>query len=120
MSLIKTQNLKRRLRQRRIRARIFGSPEKPRLAVFRSNRSIYAQLIDDGSGKTLAAASSLEFKSSKQKKSKTEMAYIIGELIAKRALKLGIKKAVIDRRSYLYHGRVKSLAEGARNGGLQI
>ncbi len=116
----KSTRQKRILRQRRVRARIFGRSNQPRLAVFRSSRSIYAQLIDDEKGKTLTSASSLELKNAKQKKSKTEVAHIVGELIAKKALELGVKKAVLDRRSYLYHGRVKSLTEGARKGGLQI
>lgn len=120
MNIQKSVRQKRILRQRRTRARIFGRPNQPRLAVFRSSRSIYAQLIDDEKGETLASASSTELKSAKHKKPKTEEARVVGELIAKRALEIGIKKAVLDRRSYLYHGRVKSLAEGAIKGGLQI
>lgn len=113
-------NQKRGRRVRRVRARIFGTSTRPRLAVFRSNRSLYAQLIDDARGTTLAAASSRELKKESQGKAKMSQARLIGELIARRALTKGIKSAVFDRRAYAYHGRVKALAEGAREGGLMI
>ncbi len=114
----KLLNEKRVRRTARNRARIFGTATKPRLAVSRSSRSIYAQLIDDGKSHTLAQASSREIKAAK--KSKSEEALMVGELIAKRAVELGVKEAVLDRRAYKYHGRVKALAEGARKGGLRI
>jgi len=102
----------------RNKARIFGTTAKPRLAVSRSNRFIYAQLIDDTKSCTLAQASSRELKTAK--KSKSEGAMAVGELVAKRALELGVKQAVLDRRAYKYHGRIKALAEGAKKGGLKI
>lgn len=111
---------KRSRRQRRVRAKIFGSKIRPRLAVFRSNRGMYVQLIDDERKVTVAAVSSKELPGGEQKKPKIEQAKAIGKLIAEKALRLGIKQAVFDRRSYQYHGRVSALAEGVRNGGLTI
>lgn len=106
-------------RHRRVRGRIFGTGERPRLNVFRSASNIYAQIIDDSKGVTLAAASSLEkgFEGSGGNK---EAAAKVGEALAKRAAEKGIKQVVFDRGGYLYHGRVKELAEGARKGGLQF
>ena len=104
----------------RVRARIFGTADKPRLTVSRSNRFVYAQLIDDEKSHTLAHASSREVAKTGGKKSKTELSGFVGELLAKRAIELGTKTAVLDRRSYKYHGRVKALADGARKGGLKI
>lgn len=101
----------------RTRAKIFGTEKLPRLAASRSNRSIYAQLIDDNKGRTLVHASSLEIK---EKKPKTEIAALVGELIGKKAAKIGIKEAVFDRREYKYHGRIKALADGARKSGLKF
>ncbi len=100
-----------------IRTKISGTAEKPRLSVFRSNTQIYAQIIDDVKGVTLAAASSL---GSKDKMTKTEQAAVVGKLIAKNALEAGIKEVVFDRNGYLYHGRVKQLADAAREGGLKF
>ena len=100
-----------------IRTKISGTAEKPRLTVFRSNAQIYAQIIDDVKGVTLAAASSL---GSKDKMTKTEQAAVVGKLIAKNALEAGIKEVVFDRNGYLYHGRVKQLADAAREGGLKF
>ena len=100
-----------------IRTKISGTAEKPRLTVFRSNTQIYAQIIDDVKGVTLAAASSL---GSKDKMTKTEQAAVVGKLIAKNALEAGIKEVVFDRNGYLYHGRVKQLADAAREGGLKF
>lgn len=111
---------KRMRRQRRTKPHLFGSASRPRLAVFRSNRCMYAQLIDDGKGQTLASASSREAGNVGVKQSKTDTAQRIGELIAERARALGITEAAFDRRSYRYHGRVKAVAEGARKGGLKI
>ncbi len=114
----KSLNKKRVRRATRNRAKIFGTAVKPRLAVSRSNRFIYAQLIDDEKSRTIAQASSREFKTTD--KSKGEGALAVGELVAKRALELGVKQAVLDRRAYKYHGRIKALAEGAKKGGLKI
>jgi large subunit ribosomal protein L18 len=101
----------------RIRKRISGTAECPRLTVFRSNKQIYAQLIDDVAGHTLASASS---RAMKEKGPKTEIAKQVGIALAKIAAEKNIKKAAYDRNGYLYHGRVKALAEGAREGGLQL
>jgi large subunit ribosomal protein L18 len=100
-----------------IRHKISGSAEKPRLTVYRSNSQIYAQVVDDLDGKTLAAASSLEMK---EKMNKKEQANKVGELVAKQALEKGISQVVFDRNGYIYHGRVKEMAEGARKGGLKF
>lgn len=102
-------------RAKRTRAKIFGTAACPRLAVFRSNRYVSVQLIDDEKGKTLISVSSLGLKHPK-----TKAAQAVGEAVAKKAAAAGIKKAVFDRRSYQYHGRVKAVAEGARAGGLKI
>lgn len=100
-----------------IRGRIFGTPEQPRLSVFRSNKEIYAQLIDDVHGKTLAASSS---KKMADKVTKSEKAAMVGKDLAEKAIKAGITTCAFDRNGYLYHGRVKSLADGAREGGLKF
>lgn len=108
----------RRLRiKRRIRKRVRGTSERPRLSVFRSNTSIHAQLIDDVKGITLASATSPKEEAAKGV-TKIEQSKVVGGSIAKIALEKGIKEIVFDRNGYLYHGRVKSLAEGAREGGL--
>jgi large subunit ribosomal protein L18 len=98
-----------------IRSRVFGTPERPRLSVFRSNKQIYAQVIDDVHGKTLAAASS---KNLTDKITNSEKSVLVGKAIAEKAVAAGITAVVFDRNGYLYHGRVKSLADGAREGGL--
>ena len=124
----KIKNKRRFRRHKRVRAKIFGTSKKPRLCVFRSANHIYAQLIDDEKGKTLAVASDLEFKGKEkeeagEKKGLTRKVFSaskVGELIAKKVLKLKIEKVVFDRGGYKYHGRVKSLAEGARAGGLKF
>jgi large subunit ribosomal protein L18 len=103
-------------RKRRIRGRISGTAERPRVSVFRSNRAIYAQLVDDSTAITLASARSGEVDASGLKKA--EVARKVGELLAQRAKDKGIESVVFDRSGYLYHGRVKALAEGAREGGL--
>lgn len=100
-----------------IRSRVFGTPEKPRLSVFRSNKQIYAQVIDDVHGKTLAAASS---KNLTDKMTNVEKSALVGKALAEKALQAGISAVVFDRNGYLYHGRVKSLADGAREGGLKF
>ena len=109
----------RERRHRRVRRRIEGSAERPRLVVFRSNRGIEAQLVDDLEHKTLAAANHLELKKS-FKGTKTEQAGEVGKLLAANAKKAGIETVVFDRGGYLYHGRVKALADGAREGGLKF
>jgi large subunit ribosomal protein L18 len=106
-------------RHRRVRGKVFGTAERPRLVVFRSNRGIEAQLVDDMEGKTLAAASWLNLKKS-FKGSKTAQAAEVGKLLAQKAKTAGIQGAVFDRGGYLYHGRVKALAEAAREGGLKV
>ena len=103
--------------KKRVRGKISGTTERPRLTVFRSNKQIYAQLIDDITGKTLAAASSLKMEVAAAKK---EIAAKVGEEIAKKAQDAGIQSVVFDRNGYLYHGRIKELAEAARNGGLKF
>ena len=109
----------RQRRHRRVRRKIFGTAERPRLVVFRSNQGIEAQLVDDVGGKTLAAASWLGLKKSFKGK-KTEQAAEVGKLLAQNAKKADIEEAVFDRGGYLYHGRVKALAESAREGGLKF
>ena len=106
-------------RHKRVRGKVSGTPERPRLNVFRSGTNIYAQLIDDTKGVTLASASSLE-KGFEGPGSNCEAAKKVGEAIAQRAKDKGIEAVVFDRGGYLYHGRVKALAEGAREGGLQF
>jgi len=108
-------------RARRTSAKIRGTAERPRLAVFRSNRFTYVQLVDDGARKTLAYASSVEASAGiKGEKGKIAAARLAGEMLAKRARDVGITRAVFDRRAYRYHGLVKAVADGARAGGLVI
>lgn len=104
----------------RIRKRLSGTSAAPRLSVFRSNKEIYAQIVDDEKGTTLAAASSREKELAGKKVNKVEQAKLVGEAIAKKATAAGIEKVVFDRGGYLYHGRVKALADGAREGGLKF
>ena len=112
----RTQRMKR---HKRIRGKISGTAERPRLSVFRSEKHIYAQLIDDVAGKTLASASSVE-KAFEGSGSNKEAARKVGKTVAERAVKAGIEEVVFDRGGYIYHGRVKALAEGAREGGLKF
>ena len=112
----KTKTALRERRHRRIRARVSGTMERPRLAIFRSNRFVYAQLIDDDKGVTLAAASSKDIKD----KTMTEDAKIVGERIAKAAKEKGVTKVVFDRGGFTYSARVKALADAARAGGLEF
>jgi len=105
--------------KRGIRKRISGSENRPRLSVFRSNKGIYAQIIDDVTGKTLVSASSLS-KDFSANGTKSDQSSAVGKLVAQKAVAAGIKDVVFDRNGYLYHGRVKSLAEGAREGGLNF
>ncbi len=112
-----TKKEQRRIRIKyRVRSKISGTAARPRMSVFRSNKQIYVQLVDDMAAKTLVSASSLKL----EKMPKTEMAGKVGELIAEKALAAGIKEVVFDRNGYLYHGRVKEVAEGARKGGLKF
>ncbi len=106
--------------RKRIRKISFGTAERPRMSVFRSNKEIYAQLIDDRKGVTLVAASSKDKELSKAKGTKSEIAAQVGKTIAEKALKAGIESVAFDRGGYLYHGRVKALADGAREGGLKF
>ncbi len=109
-------------RHRRVRATISGTPERPRLNVFRSLGQIYAQVIDDVAGHTVASASTIdrELRGVVEGKPKTEAAKMVGELVAKRAQAAGVKQVVFDRGGYRYHGRVKALADGAREAGLEF
>lgn len=109
---------KRKRRHKKVRAKILGTAEVPRLCVFRSAKHIYAQLVDDEKGKTLVSASDSELKKTKNKK--TSLAMKVGKLIAKKAIEKKINKVVFDRAGYKYHGRVKALAQGAREGGLKF
>jgi len=113
---VATRPAKRLKRRRRVRAKVTGTAERPRISVFRSNRGVFVQLIDDASGRTLAAVNwtEAELKSLKR----MEQAKKAGELLAQRAKAAGVETAVFDRGGYQYHGRVKALAEGAREGGL--
>lgn len=112
-----TKKEQRRIRIKyRVRSKISGTAARPRMSVFRSNKQIYVQLIDDLAATTLVSASSLGL----EKMTKTEQAGKVGELVAEKALAAGIKEVVFDRNGYLYHGRVKEVAEGARKGGLKF
>ena len=110
---------KRNRIKRRVRAKISGSAELPRLSVYKSNKEIYAQLIDDQVGKTLVSASSRE-KNVDSKWTKTEISTVVGKVLAEKAKAAGIEKVVFDRNGFVYHGRIKALADGAREGGLQF
>lgn len=114
-----TKRISRKRIQKRIRKKIRGTVERPRLSVFRSNKYIYAQLVDDLNGHTLAAASSFEGAVANEG-NKSEQAAAVGKLLAERAKAKQIERVVFDRGGYLYHGRVKALADGAREGGLQF
>ena len=121
MSGIHNHYERRRIRRYRIRRRVIGSAERPRLSVFRSSKHIYAQVIDDLRGVTLAAASSREDLASRvEGKGKTAVSTAVGKLVAERAREQGVEKVCFDRGGYLYHGRVKALAEAAREAGLEF
>jgi large subunit ribosomal protein L18 len=115
---VMTKPERRLRRRRRVRAKVRGSAERPRISVFRSNRGIFAQLIDDDAGRTLAAVNWTE--DDLRKLGPTDQARRAGELLAGRAKGLGVEAAVFDRGGYRYHGRVKALADGAREGGLRL
>ena len=116
------RNEVRVIRHARVRKKISGTPEMPRLCVYRSNKYIYAQVIDDTKGITLVQASSLDpaLKGQLDEVDKSGEAKLVGKLVAERAKQAGVEKVVFDRGGYVYHGRVKALAEGAREGGLQF
>lgn len=118
----KSRNAARLRRHARVRKKIFGTPERPRLNVYRSINEIYAQVIDDHSGTTLVSASTVDvqMRDAVKGKPKAEQAKLVGEEIARRALEQGIKSVVMDRGGYYYTGRVKALADGARKGGLEF
>jgi large subunit ribosomal protein L18 len=119
----KEKRLARLRRKKRVRKKVFGTPERPRLSVYRSLKHIYAQVIDDTKGITLVAASTLDpalREQLKEIKGKIEAARLVGKLVAERALEKGIKKVVFDRGGFKYHGRVKALADGAREAGLEF
>ena len=114
------KNADRQVRHARVRKKVFGTSVKPRLCVYRSTNYIYAQVIDDINGKTLAASSSLALRADLADKSKTEAAKAVGQDIAAKALKLGLSEVVFDRGGYIYTGRVAALADGAREAGLKF
>ena len=120
MTQYATRSAARHKRHERIRLRIAGTSERPRLAVFRSLSHIYAQVIDDGSGRTLAAASTAEKELKGSKSTKSEAAAVVGRLIAERARSAGVEHVVFDRAGFRYHGRIKSLADAAREAGLDF
>lgn len=115
-----SKNDRRQRIKNRIRKIVTGTSSQPRLAVFRSNKEIYAQLVDDVSGETITAASSRDKEISLTKGSKVDIAALVGKSVAEKAIKAGVESITFDRGGYLYHGRVKSLAEGARGAGLKF
>jgi large subunit ribosomal protein L18 len=114
------KNASRKKRHARVRAKLSGTAARPRLNVFRSNKHLYAQLVDDMSGTTLASASTMEKDLNLESTSNVEAAKLVGELVAKRAVEKGISAVVFDRGGYLYHGRIQALADAARANGLQF
>ncbi|MCM3164451.1 MULTISPECIES: 50S ribosomal protein L18 [Metabacillus] len=114
------KNAVRKKRHARVRAKLTGTAERPRLNVYRSNQHIYAQVIDDTNSVTLVSASTLDKDLNLDSKSNADAAQKVGELVAKRAIEKGVKTVVFDRGGYLYHGRVKALAEAAREAGLEF
>ena len=115
-----TKSERRQRIKSRIRKIVAGTPEQPRLSVFRSNKEIYAQIVDDVNGVTISAASSRDKEISSAKGTKSEIAALVGKAVAEKAIKAGVEKISFDRGGYLYHGRVKSLADGAREAGLKF
>jgi large subunit ribosomal protein L18 len=117
-----SKNIKRKVRHVRVRRKVFGTPERPRLSVYRSLSNMYAQIIDDSTGTTLASASTLDkdIKAKVNNAGNKEAAKLVGEAVAKKAVEKGIDKVVFDRGGYIYHGRIKELAEAAREAGLQF
>ncbi len=115
-----SKNKRRQKIKRRIRRNIYGTAEKPRMSVFRSNKHINVQIINDEQAKTVVSATSQQKDIESAKKTKSEKAAMVGKLVAKLAIEAGIKEVVFDRNGYLYHGKVKALADGAREGGLKL
>jgi len=120
MTQVATRGAARRKRHQRIRLHLAGTDGRPRLAVFRSLNHIYAQVIDDTSGRTLAAASTVDKELKGSKSTKSEEAAVVGRLIAQRAKAAGVERVVFDRAGFRYHGRIKSLADAAREAGLEF
>ena len=120
MTQVASRGAARRKRHERIRLHLAGTQDRPRLAVFRSLNHIYAQVIDDASGKTLAAASTVEKELKGSKQTKSEEAAVVGKLVAERAKAAGVERVVFDRAGFRYHGRIKSLADAAREAGLEF
>jgi large subunit ribosomal protein L18 len=120
MTQVASRGAARQKRHDRIRLRLEGTESRPRLAVFRSNIHIYAQIIDDSSGRTLATASTLEKELRSSGSTKTEEAAVVGRLVAERAKSAGVERVVFDRAGFRYHGRIKSLADAAREAGLEF
>jgi large subunit ribosomal protein L18 len=122
MGTSNTKLTARKIRQRRVRRKIQGTPERPRLSVYRSNKHIYAQIIDDVGNRVLTAASSMspDFRTSSKRGGNIEGATLVGEMVAEKALQQGIQRVVFDRNGFLYHGRVKAVATGAREKGLEF
>jgi large subunit ribosomal protein L18 len=122
MAFLNLKKQARLKRKKRIRKKMIGTPERPRLCVFRSTKHIYAQVVDDSPGRILAAASSVEkaIRESGDLKGKMNAAGMVGKLVAQRALGQGVKKVVFDRNGFLYHGRVKAVSDGARESGLEF
>ena len=116
----KKKQLNRKRRHSRVRAKIIGTKERPRVAVFKSNKHVFVQFIDDTTGKTILSSKIISAKKSKIKGTKTLKANSIGEMLAEKAKEFGIKEAVFDRGGFKFHGRVKAVAEGLRNGGIKI
>ena len=122
MKAVERKRFRRNRRRRHVRRKVSGTPDRPRLTVFRSHKNMYAQIIDDTAGRTLVAASTME-QSSRQALAgggNRQAAKIIGQALAAKAAEAGIKKVVFDRNGYAFHGRVKELADGARDGGLEF
>jgi large subunit ribosomal protein L18 len=120
MAKMKTKEDARFRRKKRIRRKLFGTSETPRLSVYRSLNHIYVQAIDDSEGKTLLSASSAEVKSTAKKTGNKEAAKLVGQLVARKCKEKGIEAVIFDRSGYLYHGRIKALAEAARSAGLKF
>ncbi len=120
MTQVASRGAARQKRHDRIRLRLEGTESRPRLAVFRSNTHIYAQVIDDASGRTLAAASTLEKELRGSTQTKVQEAAVVGKLVAERAKSAGVERVVFDRAGFRYHGRIKSLADAAREAGLDF
>ena len=120
MNITKNKRLHRISRHKRVRAKIMGTRERPRVSVFKSNKNVFVQFIDDEAGKTVLGSKVTSGKKSKVKETKTDKAVKTGEMIAEQAKEAGIKEAVFDRGGFKYHGRIKAVADGLRKGGLKM